>query len=422
MVQPINYYDSLMPDLAGQALKETQNRIGQAQLTGLNMQNQQMQQQMQEQQAFQQALPAAINDPKKLRELAVQYPSQLQNIQAQLGFRSAQDVAALDATVNQLQLAISTGDPRNVAAAIVQNADVINAKGVSPQQLMAMYANNPEQLNEVLDTVKLGTLSAKDQFAVQDKREGREIDRGKLTESIRSNQASESLQARGQDISAATARRGQDIQMRGQDISAENARFDREIKKAAFAQNAIDRQLKTETNQIKRDDLLLKQQEFRRKEEQAKSDKYDTYVSQLNAIDQTINTANKILDSPGFNGYFGINVNPFGSRYLPGTDAANTEALVDTLKSQTFLANVQLMRGLGALSNAEGQRVTDAIGKLSPSISEKAAKETIKTIISVTNKGKQRLDNKFNSEASRYRKEQAAQPSNQSEYSSLWGD
>ncbi|MBD2782399.1 phage DNA ejection protein [Xenorhabdus szentirmaii] len=411
-----------MPDLAGQALKETQNRIGQAQLTGLNMQNQQMQQQMQEQQAFRQALPAAINDPKKLRELAVQYPSQLQNIQAQLGFRSAQDVAALDATVNQLQLAISTGDPRNVAAAIVQNADVINAKGVSPQQLMAMYANNPEQLNEVLDTVKLGTLSAKDQFAVQDKREGREIDRGKLTESIRSNQASESLQARGQDISAATARRGQDIQMRGQDISAENARFDREIKKAEFAQNAIDRQLKTETNQIKRDDLLLKQQEFRRKEEQAKSDKYDTYVSQLNAIDQTINTANKILDSPGFNGYFGINVNPFGSRHLPGTDAANTEALVDTLKSQTFLANVQLMRGLGALSNAEGQRVTDAIGKLSPSISEKAAKETINTIISVTNKGKQRLDNKFSSEVSRYRKEQAAQPSNQSEYSSLWGD
>ncbi|MDE9540631.1 phage DNA ejection protein [Xenorhabdus bovienii] len=413
MVQPINYYESLMPDLAGQALKETQNRLGQSQLTGLNLQNQQMQQQMSEQQAFKQALPGAINDPQKLRELAVQYPSQLQNIQAQLGFRSAQDVAALDSTVNQLQLAISTGDPRNVAAALVQNAEVIQSKGVSPQQLMTMYANNPAQFNEVLSTVKLGTLSAKDQFAVLDKKEGREIDRGKLSESIRSSQASESLQARGQDISATTARRGQDIQMRGQDISAENARLDREIKKSALAQNTIDRQLRTETNQIKRDDLLLKQQEFKRKGEQAKTDKYDTYLSQVNAIDQTIGTANRILDSPGFNGYFGINVNPFGNRYLPGTDAANTEALVDTLKSQTFLANVQLMKGLGALSNAEGQRVTDAIGKLSPSISEKAAKETIKTIISVTNKGKQRLDNKFSGEASRYKKEQATPSGNQ---------
>ncbi|MDE9526368.1 phage DNA ejection protein [Xenorhabdus bovienii] len=422
MVQPINYYESLMPDLAGQALKETQNRLGQSQLTGLNLQNQQMQQQMSEQQAFKQVLPGAINDPQKLRELAVQYPSQLQNIQAQLGFRSAQDVAALDQTVNQLQLAIATGDPRNVAAALVQNAEVIQSKGVSPQQLMTMYANNPEQFNEVLSTVKLGTLSAKDQFAVLDKKEGREIDRGKLSESIRSSQASESLQARGQDISATTARRGQDIQMRGQDISAENARLDREIKKSALAQNTIDRQLRTETNQIKRDDLLLKQQEFKRKGEQAKTDKYDTYLSQVNAIDQTIGTANRILDSPGFNGYFGINVNPFGNRYLPGTDAANTEALVDTLKSQTFLANVQLMKGLGALSNAEGQRVTDAIGKLSPSISEKAAKETIKTIISVTNKGKHRLDNKFSTEAAKYRKEQAAPSSNQSEYSSLWGD
>ncbi|MDE9440701.1 DNA transfer protein [Xenorhabdus bovienii] len=413
MVQPINYYESLMPDLAGQALKETQNRLGQSQLTGLNLQNQQMQQQMSEQQAFRQALPGAINDPRKLRELAVQYPSQLQNIQAQLGFRSAQDVAALDSTVNQLQLAISTGDPRNVAAALVQNAEIIQSKGVEPQQLMTMYANNPAQFNEVLSTVKLGTLSAKDQFAVLDKKEGREIDRGKLSESIRSSQASESLQARGQDISATTARRGQDIQMRGQDISAENARLDREIKKSALAQNTIDRQLRTETNQIKRDDLLLKQQEFKRKGEQAKTDKYDTYLSQVNAIDQTIGTANRILDSPGFNGYFGINVNPFGNRYLPGTDAANTEALVDTLKSQTFLANVQLMKGLGALSNAEGQRVTDAIGKLSPSISEKAAKETIKTIISVTNKGKQRLDNKFSGEASRYKKEQATPSGNQ---------
>ncbi|WP_258087185.1 DNA transfer protein [Xenorhabdus bovienii] len=411
MVQPINYYESLMPDLAGQALKETQNRLGQSQLTGLNLQNQQMQQQMSEQQAFKQALPGAINDPQKLRELAVTYPSQLQNIQAQLGFRSAQDVAALDSTVNQLQLAISTGDPRNVAAALVQNAEVIQSKGVEPQQLMSMYANNPEQLTEVLNTIKLGTMNAKDQFEVLDKKEVREIDRNKLTETVRSNQASESLQARSQDI-----------QVRGQDIGAENARLDREIKKAEFAQNAIDRQLKTETNQIKRDDLLLKQQEFKRKGDQAKTDKYDTYLSQVNAIDQTIGTANRILDSPGFNGYFGININPFGNRYLPGTDAANTEALVDTLKSQTFLANVQLMKGLGALSNAEGQRVTDAIGKLSPSISEKAAKETIKTIISVTNKGKQRLDNKFSTEAEKYRKEQAAPSSNQSEYSSLWGD
>ncbi|MGJ0636856.1 phage DNA ejection protein [Xenorhabdus bovienii] len=212
MVQPINYYESLMPDLAGQALKETQNRLGQSQLTGLNLQNQQMQQQMSEQQAFKQALPGAINDPQKLRELAVQYPSQLQNIQAQLGFRSAQDVAALDTTVNQLQLAIATGDPRNVAAALVQNAEVIQSKGTTPQQLMSMYANNPEQFNEVLFTVKLGTLSAKDQLAVLDKKEGREIDRGKLSESIRSNQASESLQARGQDI-----------QVRGQDISRANA-------------------------------------------------------------------------------------------------------------------------------------------------------------------------------------------------------
>lgn len=55
-------------------------------------------------------------------------------------------------------------------------------------------------------------------FDIQDKLTGREIDRGRLAETIRSNQAGEGLQARGQnitmrgqDMSAATARRGQDL-------------------------------------------------------------------------------------------------------------------------------------------------------------------------------------------------------------------
>jgi hypothetical protein len=411
MLQPINYYTALIPDYRAESLQETQNRLGQAQLTGLNMQNQQMQQQLQEQQAFRQALPGAINDPQKMRALAVQYPSQLKDIQAQLGFRSAQDVAALDGAVNQLQLAASTGDPRHMAAAITQNAGVIQSKGVEPQQLMSLYVNNPAQFNDVLNTVNLGTLSAKDQFDVQDKQQGRVIDRGRLDETMRSHRASESLQARGQDI-----------QIRGQNISAENARLDRDIKKAEFAQKTIDHQLANETNQIKRDDLLLKQQAVQKQAEQAKADKYDSYLSQKSTTEQTINDAKKVLNSPGFTGYFGTNLNPFSSKYIPGTDAADTEALVDTLKSKIFLANVQQMKGLGALSNAEGAKIQAAIGSLSSSMSEKAAKESIHSIISIMENGQQRLDSKFSNEAARYKNEQAALSGNKSEFSSLWGD
>ncbi|MXE01456.1 DNA transfer protein, partial [Escherichia coli] len=49
-------------------------------------------------------------------------------------------------------------------------------------------------------------------FAVQDKMVGREIDRGQLAETIRSNKAGEALTARGQNIT-----------MRGQDLSMQRA-------------------------------------------------------------------------------------------------------------------------------------------------------------------------------------------------------
>lgn len=66
----------------------------------------------------------------------------------------------------------------------------------------------------------MAALGPIDYFNVQDRIVGREIDRGKLAETIRSNQAGEALTARGQnitmrgqDLSASTARRGQDLAM-----------------------------------------------------------------------------------------------------------------------------------------------------------------------------------------------------------------
>lgn len=60
---------------------------------------------------------------------------------------------------------------------------------------------------------------------------------------------------------------------------------------------------------------------------------------------------------------------------IPGTDAANAEGRRRTLDAQAFGITIQKMRGLGALSNAEGQRVTDAFTHATnPSISEEEAR------------------------------------------------
>ncbi|EIW7377575.1 DNA transfer protein [Salmonella enterica] len=116
-------------------------------------------------------------------------------------------------------VALSQG-PEAYSKFITDNKDRLNRVGANPDWMIQTGAQNPEQLSHMLTTMSLGALGPEKAFAVQDKLTGREIDRGRLAETIRSNKAGEGLQARGQnitmrgqDMSASTARRGQDLAM-----------------------------------------------------------------------------------------------------------------------------------------------------------------------------------------------------------------
>ncbi|WP_052235231.1 phage DNA ejection protein [Pectobacterium brasiliense] len=368
---PVNYY-GMIPDFRAEALQETQNQIGQQQLVAAQRENQQAQQAAAQQQALMQELPGAMNDPAKLKALGIKYPSQLKNIQAQLGFRDAQDVDATEKAVNALQQASSLG-PEAVANALVRHAGVIQQKGATPQQLMQMWAQDPQQFNSFLGTVKLGTLGAKDQFEVADKQQGRAIDQARLAETERSNRAGEAAQ-------------WANIGIAQQNVN---------VRKLELQDKALDRQIARETNQVQLGVLQDKRATTQRELEQARTDKADAYNTSMDTMSRTIDTANKVLNSPGFTGYFGVNLMPGTNRWIPGTDAADTSALVDTLKSQGFLSGIQQMRGMGALSNAEGQKVMDAIGNLSASQSEKSARASIKSIIDTTQMAQKRLQQKY---------------------------
>jgi hypothetical protein len=65
---------------------------------------------------------------------------------------------------------------------------------------------------------------------------------------------------------------------------------------------------------------------------------------------------------------------------LPGGKAADFEARLDTLKAQTFLPQVQALKGAGALSDAEGKKLSDSIGALSTKMSEQAFRESLRGV------------------------------------------
>ena len=96
--------------------------------------------------------------------------------------------------------------------------------------------------------------------------------------------------------------------------------------------------------------------------------------SALDAFDRAIDTATRLKTHPGLSaavGLKGLTGGFLGGWVVPGTDAADFGAELDAMKAQVFLPMVQSMKGMGALSNAEGEKLTAAIGALSTKQSEK---------------------------------------------------
>ncbi|MGL5526796.1 MAG: phage DNA ejection protein [Plesiomonas shigelloides] len=401
MIAPIDY------------TSQAANMFNQGVSSGLGMQRASMLRQEQEaqaaakekQQVFNKSLQTAweSGDNKQMIDLIAANPEQMQTIQGMLGIRDQQQKTNIANVAQQLNAAITSGNMQGAAGVINSNADFLSSIGQDPRELLGDLQSDPQSLLRGAESMMLMTMSPEDVMKYKQKLEDQAI-----------------------------TRRGQDITLRGQNISAQNAAFDREIKRAELQDKAIDRQLSRETNELKIEELKIKQQEVRDKIEKAKAEKEDAYLGAVDTMDRTIETANKVLNSEGFSGYFGTNINPLSSRFIPGTAAADTSALIDTLKSQGFMSGIQQMKGMGNLSNAEGQKVVDAIGSLSANQSEKSAKEAIKTIIDTTEQAKKRMAKKSGKEYTPWTPpEKAAQQQpqatsrdqvgNQSGYSSLWG-
>lgn len=130
---------------------------------------------------------------------------------------------------------------------------------------------------------------------------------------------------------------------------------------------------------------------------QKKKDSGDQAYSQsaLDAFDRAIGTAQRLLRHPGLNAGVGMpSINPFDGNLagyvVPGSKAADFRTDLDTMKSQVFLPMVQSMKGMGALSNAEGEKLTAAIGNLSTRQSEGSFKASLQRIIKDLSYYKQR--------------------------------
>lgn len=171
----------------------------------------------------------------------------------------------------------------------------------------------------------------------------------------------------------------------------ESKRIDQELRRSEIENKKLENQLKRETDDLKRQELQQKIDANQQKIDKAQADKeqgaIDAYYSGLD----TLKLIRDIETHPGFSDYVGAKgaSSLFGLKGepIPGSDAASVAGMIETLSSQNFMNSIQQMKGMGALSDAEGRKVASAVSSLDPNMSEAQFKRSLDTIKSITRRG-----------------------------------
>lgn len=123
-------------------------------------------------------------------------------------------------------------------------------------------------------------------------------------------------------------------------------------------------------------------------------------TNSLSSFDRLATSANEVLNHPGLEGITGWRG---ALPNIPGSDAANAQSLLATLKSQVGFGVLQDMRNnsktggaLGAVSDAEGKRLENNLAALEKAQSLEQFQAQLKKIVDYAQEAKDRMRQAFN--------------------------
>ncbi|EOU3376643.1 DNA transfer protein [Escherichia coli] len=170
-------------------------------LRGVAEINQQARQQ-QRKAEFQKAYAGAFEsgDRNKMRSLISEYPEEFESVQKGMGFIDDDQRNSIGHLATSAQIASSLGTGA-FGKFIADNEDEMRRLGISPESVAEMHVNDPQGFQRLAGSMALFSLGHEKYFDIKDQMEGRDIERGKLAETIRSNKAGEGLKAQSIAVS-----------------------------------------------------------------------------------------------------------------------------------------------------------------------------------------------------------------------------
>lgn len=369
MAQPFNYMLNV-PDPTQSVMGGVQN--------ALNISNMMSQRKTQAQMDSDLGALSQNPTPSALASMMVKYPSLSENFKKTYDVLSSEQKDSRIKQASQVYAAMQAGKPEVAQQLLLEQAAAARNAGMEQDAKAAETVAELVKLNPATAETSTGLLLASamgpDKFAetftkLQGERREAELQPSKLTESQAKAQKA-AVEAKFAESGAAL-----DLQKKGWDIT--KIQEDIKISKQNAGIAALNAQISREGNQIKREENQLKLQDLVQKRDSAVREKAAELEAARANMDNMLNTADRILKTPV--GVVGSAAGPVSSR-MPtlSQDTADFEALVETLGSQSFLAQIPNIKGMGALSNAEGEKLQAALQNFSLRQSPERLLENVK--------------------------------------------
>lgn len=381
MPQPFNY---MLPDPSASVMQGVQQGLGIAQMKGqIDSQRQQQEAgaRANEQAKLLQADLATAHanpTPSMLASMMTKYPQLSEQFKRTYDVLTSEQQKARLSQATQVYAALQSGNPEMAQKLLMEQSEAFANSGMENDAKTAKVIADMVKLNPATALTSTGLFLAHamgpDKFTetftnLQNEQRNAAKAPAELSEaqSKASKAAVESKYAEAAAVKE-LEKKGWDIYKIQEDvkIAKENARI-----------AAASASLARESNGLKRQELGLKLDEMKLKRDEVVRSKAADAESAYSNMDNMLNTADRILNTP-----FAVIESAAGpiSARMPtmSQDTADFEQLVETLGSQSFLAQIPNIKGMGALSDAEGKKLQAALQNFSLKQSPKRLMENVR--------------------------------------------
>ncbi|EPJ2545988.1 phage DNA ejection protein [Escherichia albertii] len=305
------------------------------------------QQQQERKAAFQKGYADAYasGDREQMRNLITAFPEEFEEVRKGMSYV---DDAQRDDYGNlalKAQVASSLG-PGAFGRFMMDNEQEMRRLGIPPETIAEMQVNDPQGFQHFAGNLALFSLGHEKYFDIKDQMEGRQLEgeRNQLT-------------ARGQDLSykAQMARLNHDKYVFNQSQKA--------LERAGKLQDMDVFSLNSQIASTGIDPLTGKEATSARMA-QAKRwlDGNNDYNNALITGERGIEKIDALLAQKSLDGIG--RVHGLAPDILTSDEGLANRNVIEELKSGAFVQNVQTMRGMGQLSNAEGSKLENLIAKI----------------------------------------------------------